>query len=66
MAQGSNGNGKSTQVSISTLVRTTYQGGDLYQTISQLLERRPTGKLLVNVSQGGINSIEWTETAKEK
>jgi len=61
MAQ--NGNGKTPQVSISTLIQTKYQGGDLYQAISQLLERRPTGKLLINVSQGGINSMEWVENA---
>lgn len=66
MAEGSSGNGKLPQVSISTLIQTRWNGGDLYQTISQLLERKPTGKLLINVSQGGINSVEWTEFAGPK
>lgn len=52
-------NGKS--ISISTLVCTKWNGGDLYETISQLLERRPTGVMTLHLSQGGINGVEWVE-----
>jgi hypothetical protein len=58
-AMSENGNG--THVRISTLVKTYYQGGDMYGTISKLLERKPTGTLTLYVTRGGINSIEWEE-----
>jgi hypothetical protein len=59
-----NGNGKSTKVSISTLVKTTFSGGDFHSVISQLLQRKPTGTLVVHLSEGGINGVELTEKTK--
>jgi hypothetical protein len=59
-------NGNGTQVRISTLVKTYYQGGDIYGAISRLLERRPTGTLTLYVSQGGINGMEWIQSGDQK
>lgn len=57
--------GNGTQVRISTLVKTYYQGGDIYGALSRLLERRPTGTLTLYVSQGGINGMEWIQSTPE-
>ena len=66
MASNGNGNGHKPQISISTLVKTTFSGGDPYVTISQLLERKPTGALLLRISQGGIIGVEWEEKNNSK
>jgi hypothetical protein len=64
VSQNGNGNGKLPQVSISTLVKTRFNGGDLYQTISQLMDKKPTGLLSLKLSQGGILYAEWTEESR--
>lgn len=56
-----NGNGKTPQVSISTLVQTKWSHGDFYGVISSLIERRSSGKLVLSLSQGGIVGVEFTE-----
>ena len=66
MPGNGNGNGHKPQISISTLVKTTYSGGDPYVTISQLLERKPTGTLTLKLSQGGINGVEWVECSSNQ
>lgn len=58
-----NGNGKPVQVSISTLVKTKWSGGDFYATISHLLQSKPSGDLTLHISQGGIIGVEWIERA---
>ena len=62
----SNGNGKPLQVCISTLVKTKWSSGDFYQTISKLLQSKPSGELTIFISQGGIIGVEFTERASQK
>ncbi len=40
---------------------TRYEGGDLHTLLKQLLAEKSTGRLTLNVSQGGIGSLEWSE-----
>jgi len=61
-----NGNGKSPQVSISRLIHVRWHAGDPYLAISQLLETKPTGTLLLHISQGTVNGLEWTEKNNSK
>jgi hypothetical protein len=46
---------------ISQMTITRYEGGDLHALLKQLLTAKSTGRLTLNVSQGGIGSLEWSE-----
>lgn len=52
---------RETQVVISTFTRMVCHGGDIHQAISKIFSRKSSGKLTLNVSQGGIQSLEWVE-----
>lgn len=49
------------QVSISTYTETFFQGGDIPAAISQIIQRKASGQMTLNVSQGGIQSLKWVE-----
>ena len=46
---------------VSQMTVTRYEGGDLHALLKQLLAAKSTGRLTLNVSQGGIGSLEWSE-----
>ena len=46
---------------VSQMTVTRYEGGDLHALLKLLLAEKSTGRLTLNVSQGGIGSLEWSE-----
>ncbi len=47
-------------VRVSEMKVIRYEGGDLYDVLANLMRQRLSGRLTLNLSQGGIGSIEWS------
>ena len=52
-------------VKISEMKVIRYEGGDLYDILTNLMKQHLSGRLTLNLSQGGIGSIEWCKSKYE-
>jgi hypothetical protein len=54
------------QIRISAMKTLRYEGGGLSEILAKIIRKRLSGRLTINLSQGGIGSLEWTSAKYEK